>query len=102
MANRRPQYRSQLSKPFKRNRPDDRVTIYEMRIQDRLTVFDLLCKASDCNRSPAISFGKHACSGDDPLLPFRFLPLFTITDTHWLTPALTANILAAKFNFSKD
>ncbi len=80
-----PQCGGKFAKTLKRDRSNDSVAIFEMGVEYRLAVFDLLRQASDSHGRPAILLGKGSCCGDNALLPLYSLPLFTLADTHTST-----------------
>src|SRR6516165_11770772 len=60
---------------------DNRIPVFEMRIEDGLTKFDFFGEAADCNGIPSFALCDHARCRDNAMLALSPLPTFPLGDT---------------------
>ncbi len=76
-----PKRRRDVPKTLDRDCRHDRIPTLEMRVEDRLAVFDLLGQATDRDGLPSLAFRDEARRRDDAVLAFSPLPAFSLGDT---------------------
>jgi len=76
-----------LAKAFDGNGSDNRIPVLEMRIENRLAVFDLVGETPDRHGVPSFALGDDARRRDDALLALGPFPAFPLGGTQSRSPA---------------
>jgi hypothetical protein len=66
---------------------DNGITVLEMRVKDRLAVFNFVCQATHRHSVPPITLGDFACSIDDANFAVSALPALAFSDSQNLSPS---------------